>query len=401
VNTLKKIIILLIILPVLISCNAKEITSDKLEKQVFPVKVAIVTKTNLSNTIELSGLAVPSLIYPILSPSPTLVEEVYIKVGDKVSKGDVLIKLNEDAAKEQYSLAKRAVSQLNELMRATQSTRGQQAIEQYDQLKKELDEAVKRSQALLAGMDTGAVTAFDLAQSTLEVSLKQAQVAQAAALLQQGSNLTTFQLESQLLEANQKLKQAEMVLENMSMKAPISGYVSELNVFENGITIPNRPAATIINIDTINATFQLNSYQVSNVEQGMSATVTFEGVENTYRGVVSTLSPTANVNTNTFQVQIPITNKEVKIKGGMKATAHLTVSQLEKAMVIPTEAIIYEDEQTYVFVVDNQKAIKKEITVGFRSGNLVQVISGLSEADKIITSGKERLTTGALIQVRK
>ncbi|OZM58267.1 hypothetical protein CIB95_01460 [Lottiidibacillus patelloidae] len=397
---MKKLIFLLFFTSFLISCSSKEITSEKIDKQVIPVDVMKVEKKELSETIELTGLATPGVIYPIITQTPSLVETVSIKVGDKVSKDDTLITLNKEAAQEQYDLAKKSVIQLEQLVNATDSSRGEQALQQFEQLQQELNEALKRSQALLEGLETGAVTALDLAQSTLEVSLKQAQVAQAAALLQQGTGVSMYQLEAQLLEAKQKLKQAELLLENMTIKAPISGYISEVNVFENGVALPNSPLAIIIQIDPIYATFQLNSFQISKVAQGMPATVSFEGVNEMFSGKVTTVSPTADVRTNAFQIQIPLANSDSLIKGGMKATANLTIDEIQHALVISADAIIYDNDETFVYIAEDNKAIKQKVTLGFRSGDLVQILAGLTNGQLVITNGKERLTNNASIQVR-
>jgi HlyD family secretion protein len=397
---LKRLLVSLLFIPLLISCNSKEITSDKLDKQVIPVEVTKVDKKNLSETIELSGIATPSIIYPIITQTPSLVENVYVNVGDRVNKNETLLLLNKAAAQEQYDLAKKAVNQLEQLLNSTDSTRAEQALQQFQQLQEELNEAVKRSQALLEGLDTGAVTALDMAQSTLEVSLKQAQVAQAAALLQSGNGVSIYELQGQLAEAKQKLKQAEILLENMTIKAPITGFVADINVFENGLAVPNTPVATIIQIDPIHATFQLNSFQISKVTQGMKANVTFEGVNDTYTGSISSVSPTANIQTNAFQVEIPITNSDGNVKGGMKATAKLEIDEIQQALVIPAKSIIYIDDETFVYLAKDGKAIKQKISIGFRSGELVQVNSGLSHNQFVITNGKERVTDGASISVR-
>jgi HlyD family secretion protein len=203
-----------------------------------------------------------------------------------------------------------------------------------------------------------------------------------------------------LLDAKQKLKQAELLLENMTIKAPISGYISEVNVFENGIAVPSSPLATIIQIDPIYATFQLNSFQISKVAQGMPATVSFEGVSESFSGKVTTVSPTANLRTNAFQIQVPLANSNSLIKGGMKATAKLTIDEIQQALVIQADAIIYNDDETFVFIAKDNKAIKQKVTLGFRSGDYVQVLAGLTNGQLVITNGKERLTNNASIQVR-
>ncbi|MCG1020120.1 efflux RND transporter periplasmic adaptor subunit [Sutcliffiella horikoshii] len=383
------------------ACSQKEITSQNTETNKIPVTVAEVTEKNISNTIELVGLAVPETQVPLLTTSPLTVESVHVKIGDIVKKGDLIVSLDSEAATEQVSQAQSAVTELenalSKMKEMQQAAENQASLSDIPKLQEELNQSLEKSQALLDGVDTGAVTSLDLVQSTVDVMVKQAQLANAASQVQQIPTFNTMEMEAQLNQARQGLKQAQQMADATSITSPIDGIVSELNVVADGIASPNVPIGTIIQLDSIAATFQVNSYQVSKLRAGQDATISFEGLSETFESKIETVSPTVNQQTNMFSVTIPISNTELDIKGGMRATAFVAVDNLEAQTVVPMDAILYEETNSYVYVIEEDKAVRQDVTTGFRDNEYMQIIEGLKKGQIVAVNGKERLKDGAEI----
>ncbi|WP_339149648.1 MULTISPECIES: efflux RND transporter periplasmic adaptor subunit [unclassified Sutcliffiella] len=383
------------------ACSQKEITSQNTETNKIPVTVAEVTEKNISNTIELVGLAVPETQVPLLTTSPLTVESVHVKIGDIVKKGDLIVSLDSEAATEQVNQAQSAVTELenalSKMKEVQQAAENQASLSDIPKLQEELNQSLEKSQALLDGVDTGAVTSLDLVQSTVDVMVKQAQLANAASQVQQIPTFNTMEMEAQLNQARQGLKQAQQMADATSITSPIDGIVSELNVVADGIASPNVPIGTIIQLDTIAATFQVNSYQVSKLKAGQDATISFEGLAETFESKIETVSPTVNQQTNMFSVTVPISNTESAIKGGMRATAFVAVDNLEAQTVVPMDAILYEETNSYVYIIEEGKAVRQDVTTGFRDNEYMQIIEGLKKGQTVAVNGKERLKDGAEI----
>ncbi len=383
------------------ACSQKEITSQNTESNKIPVTVAEVTEKNISDTIELVGLAVPETQVPLLTTSPLTVESVHVKIGDIVKKGDMIVSLDSEAATEQVTQAQSAVTELenalSKMKEMQQAAENQASLSDIPKLQEELNQSLEKSQALLDGVDTGAVTSLDLVQSTVDVMVKQAQLANAASQLQQMPTFNTMEMEAQLNQARQGLKQAQQMADATSITSPIDGIVSELNVVADGIASPNVPIGTVIQLEKIAATFQVNSYQVSKLKAGQDATISFEGLSDTFESKIETVSPTVNQQTNMFSVSIPISNSELSIKGGMRATAFVAVDNLEAQTVVPMDAILYEETNPYLYVIEEGKAVRKDVTTGFRDNEYMQIIEGLNKGQKVAVNGKERLKDGAEI----
>ena len=387
------------------ACSQKEITSQNTESNKIPVTVAEVTEKNISNTIELVGLAVPETQVPLLTTSPLTVETVHVKIGDIVKKGDLIVTLDSEAATEQVNQAQSAVTELenalSKMKEMQQAAENQASLSDIPKLQEELNQSLEKSQALLDGVDTGAVTSLDLVQSTVDVMVKQAQLANAASQVQQMPTFNTMEMEAQLNQARQGLKQAQQMAEATSITSPIDGIISELNVVADGIASPNVPIGTVIQLDNIAATFQVNSYQVSKLKDGLDATVSFEGLPDSYESKIETVSPTVNQQTNMFSVTIPVSNTELEIKGGMRATAFVAVDNLEAQTVVPMDAILYEEANPYVYIIEEGKAVRQDVTTGFRDNEFMQIIEGLKKGQTVAVNGKERLKDGAEILEQK
>ncbi|MFP3489143.1 hypothetical protein R0K20_16225, partial [Staphylococcus sp. SIMBA_130] len=103
------------------------------------------------------------------------------------------------------------------------------------------------------------VTAADVLKESLEVTIKQAQLSQAAAQVPSMSAGNVTQLETQLSETKASLNQAQDVLNATTIESPINGIVSQINAEENAAAVPSTPLAVVVNLNPIKATFQVNS----------------------------------------------------------------------------------------------------------------------------------------------
>ncbi|MFC3884403.1 efflux RND transporter periplasmic adaptor subunit [Bacillus songklensis] len=400
---MKKPLTPLALLLLITACGPKEITTEDLENKEIPVKTEKVQREDLSNTVKLSGIAIPAKQIPLFSPAPLTVKKIHKKAGDTVEKGDLLLSLDESTGVQQLKSAKKAASFINEAVAKAESA-PQALNSKKDSLYKnqqELDKALKEAEQQLNQVQAGELAPSDVLKDSLDIVLKQARLAQQTLTQFQSAQNMLPQLKQQQQQANEAVNQAEKLVHATRITSPIDGMVSEVSVVENGITPPNTPVVTVIDQRQINSTFQVNSYVVSQLNKGNKGIVTFDGVEQEFQAQITSVSPTANPQTGLFTVQIPISNEKQFIKGGMKATATVTVRSLKDVLAIPSSAVLYEKNEPYVFTVENKKAVKTPVSLGFESDGVFQVLEGLENGDKIVVDGQERLKNGDAIQERK
>jgi HlyD family secretion protein len=401
VNTLRiPLYFILSIIIVISGCTTKEITKQDAGQSQVPVKTETVLNKSISNKIELSGLAVPRTQIPLFTVQPLKVQKVHVKVGDPVKENDLLITLNNETATQQLNEANKAVSKLQTaLSNAKKSLPSSDQLAQIQQLQKEVDEVLTKTTELLTQIEVGEVSREEILEKSLEVTLKQAQLANATSQLQPFSTASITELEAQLSQANQGVFQAKKMLEATEIRSPIDGVIASLNVVENGQALPNIPLATVIQLNQIDATFQVNSFEVVKLQVEKEVSLTFTGIAESYKGKIDSISPTVNPETNMFTVVIPIQNETSMIKGGMKANATVNINQINEATVIPIDAVLYEDNKPYTYIVEDDQAVRREITTGIRSDQYLQVLSGITPDEQVITEGKERLHNGDSVYV--
>ncbi len=403
VKLMKKTILLASMLVFASACTTQEITNEETANEAIPVETTAAKQMNLTDELELTGQATPGVTIPLVAPSPLEVNEINVTVGSTVEKGDLLVALDDTTARENVAQLTNAVNELqNAVDQAKElSQQAEKSAQELKDLQTDLNASLERSKQLLNELDSEEVTAADVLKESLEVTIKQAQLSQAAAQVPSMSAGNVTQLETQLSETKASLNQARDVLNATTIESPINGVVSQINTEENATAVPSTPIAVVVNLSPIHAAFQVNSFQISQLEKEQEVNVTFDGVEGSFEGKLTAIPPTANEQTGSFLIEIPIENKDGKIKGGMKATATINTNKIENAIVIPKESVIYGDEENYVYVPQGTKVKKVEVELGAESGENIQITNGLSKGDNVITQGKDRLNDASEIQVKK
>ena len=103
--------------------------------------------------------------------------------------------------------------------------------------------------------------------------------------------------------------------------------------------------------------------------------------------------------TRTIAAYSLIDNENNLLKPGLLMKVDLILERINSAILIPEEALLSIDGEHYVYVVNNDKAVIKDITIGVRSDALIQVTSGLNEKDMIVYMGQEKLKDQSLIKI--
>jgi HlyD family secretion protein len=386
------------------ACSTEDITSETAVGQKIPVDVTSVQEINLEQKLEITGQALPNAIIPLFTTTPFNVVEVNKRVGEIVKEGEQILKLDDEILKTQVRQAQKAVSELEKGISAAKKLQKntESGLAEIQKLQQELEASLEKSRELITGLtdETEEVSLLMVIQQSLETSLKQAELTQAAGQIGSLPRINIGELEMQLEVAKQNARQAQMAVDATSITSPINGTIAELNVTENQIAPPNNALATVVNLNPIIATFNVNSFQVVQLQENMQATILVEGLQNEIKSKIEVVSPTINPQTNLFKVEIPIPNDDERIKGGMRVTAFIDLGGIERANVIPIDSILYDENSPYVFIVNDGVAKRQDVVLGIRSGDVIQVHEGISKDDLVVNKGKERLTDGAEITVR-
>ena len=123
--------------------------------------------------------------------------------------------------------------------------------------------------------------------------------------------------------------------------------------------------------------------------------------EDTIRGVISELSPAISSETRTFKGKILIQNEGLKLRPGMFVKADIVVNKADSAIIIPKSVIQSNRRIKYVYIVEKNTALLRELKTGLEDDKNIQVLEGLKENDNLVVKGFETLKENAKVKVQK
>lgn len=199
-------------------------------------------------------------------------------------------------------------------------------------------------------------------------------------------------------------KQLGLVKEQFSttnVYAEVSGIVETVNI-RVGETFVGSPMAgiTIVNPSALKAVVDVPENYVSKVHRGLPVLISVPDINETFNSSINLVSETINVNSRSFVAESKVPSKST-IKPNQVAVVKILDHAAKNAIVIPVETIQSDEKGKYVFVMSNEngKAIarKRSIQIGEFYDELIEVKSGLNTGDKLISKGFQGLYEGQLI----
>lgn len=239
--------------------------------------------------------------------------------------------------------------------------------------------------------------AMELADETESMTREQLEqtIATTEEQLEQSMVTTQDQLALSLDMAQLSAAQAELALDYYTVTTPVSGVVESKNVEVNGIAGQSSPAYTIVNNDTMTVTFQV-SEDVRNT-LSVEQRVTLERNNKTYTAVVTEIGSSVNPQTGLFQIKACAEVSSAELPSGVSVKVSADTYRAENTMIIPYEAVYYENEGAYVYTSVEGRAVKTPITTGIFDDDNIVVTGGLKLGDIVVTSWSPQLTDGVLL----
>ncbi len=205
-------------------------------------------------------------------------------------------------------------------------------------------------------------------------------------------------------QAKAQLEQTEKMLEDAQIAAPFSGRVEERFTRVGELINPGMPVVRVVNTNRVRVKAGVPERFSGDIGEGSSATVRFR--TSTPFEIDSRISFAGNVidpDTRSYDIEIELNNPADRIKPEMVADIRIKWRTIENAVIIPRTAIIRDENQLSVFVTREQNGNKVaqlvEVETGPASGSLIQIVSGLSEGDEVVTIGVNSLNSGDRVNV--
>lgn len=185
-----------------------------------------------------------------------------------------------------------------------------------------------------------------------------------------------------------RLAESGEALEALPIRAPVSGYVVEKNVALGSAFEPGQRLYRIAPLSRVWVEADVYEYELPLVREGQSAAVTLPYLPGQqFEASVAYVQPVLDPRTRTARLRLELPNPELALRPDMYANVSVHVDQGER-LLVPQSAVLYAGERSFVFrSLGGGRFRPQRVEIGLRSGEQVEILSGLAPGDPIVTSG--------------
>ena len=212
---------------------------------------------------------------------------------------------------------------------------------------------------------------------------------------------TVENMRAQLAGSRASTRLAQKKLNDSTIRAPFAGQIKERSVTQGQYLKVQTPVMTLVNIDPLRVRLKVPEKMAAAVHEGLDVTVTVEAyADRAFKGKVTRINPSVDQQTRSFEVEALIENHESALKPGFFAKAVIQSNNITSALFVPQDALLYVYGIYKVFVVEGNTLKEKEVKLGERTGDEVEITEGLREGERVALPAKgQELKDGAAVEV--
>ncbi|WP_396151401.1 efflux RND transporter periplasmic adaptor subunit [Flavobacterium sp.] len=262
---------------------------------------------------------------------------------------------------------------------------------------------------LLARIDDGGMSA-QLAQAETQLALAKTTFERQKNLWDQkiGSEIQFLQAKTSLESQQKVVAQIKSQLNKTNVVAPFSGTIDEVITERGKVVAPGMDLFRIVNLSNMYVTANVPENYIAQLKLGAIVNVYLNALGKSYQGKVRQIGNYINPNNRTFSIEIAVPNPDNLLRPNQVAVLKIEDYKNPKALLLP-ENILQEtaDGSKIVYVVNKvesnntAKVSQKKIEIGYTSGSFVEVKSGLESGEMVVTDGAKSLKDGITVEIIK
>jgi membrane fusion protein (multidrug efflux system) len=189
---------------------------------------------------------------------------------------------------------------------------------------------------------------------------------------------------------------ARIRYDRAAISAPFDGLVAL-----GQLVAPGMPVARIVDPYVLKLEGSVTEQEVRSIYQGETATVWFEGVEEPVEGRVHVVGFEANPATGKFPVEIRVSNPDLRVRPGVVGRGRVLKTTHEGVLAVPRDAVLLVGGAPVAYVVEGDRARRRDLTLGASQGLMVIVEQGLATGERLVVRGQRELRDGTLVAVQE
>ncbi|MCJ7555442.1 MAG: efflux RND transporter periplasmic adaptor subunit [Gammaproteobacteria bacterium] len=193
---------------------------------------------------------------------------------------------------------------------------------------------------------------------------------------------------------------AKLELSYTQLRAPIDGVIAERFIKVGNTLSANDRTFHVTTLKPLIIYLHAPEKEYRKIQPGQSSMVEVDALKGRrFPADVARISPIIDPASGTFKITIEVDDPSRNLKPGMFGRVHIVHEIHDNALVIPREAIVVDGEEEAVFLIEDCKAVRRQLSTGITLDGQVEVLSGLSDGDRFVLVGQAGLKDGAKVQV--
>ncbi len=346
-------------------------------KRLLDVEYTVLMEGDIEEVVTPLSNAVlqPDMSAHIRASTNGEIEKIFFRKGDRVKRGDLIIKLKND---EQFARLKLAEANLNAGIAQLRQTKIRSS-----NLQKSLDRAERLFSEKV------------VSESNLDQAKTESQV------IQEALNVS----EANILQLEAQLKIARSLYENTLIRAPFDGVISDMFVEIGEYLVPGTPIYELFSDERYYLSARFDEVDAAKITTGMKVRLKTDAVQGrVIEGRVSWISPVVSTDIKAsrgVEVHFEISTPEPDMRIGMTFEAEVVVNKKESVKYLPSQVIVGKYGEKYVYVIKGDTIEKKAIETGLSNWEKTEILSGVTELEKVVVPlNSEELKDGMKINKR-
>ena len=204
----------------------------------------------------------------------------------------------------------------------------------------------------------------------------------------------------QALQATYELK--KLNYEYAAIRAPIAGVVALRHIKPGQHLTANEVAFRITDTRELIAYLQIPQSELPKFAAGHDVSIEVASMPGSaYPATIARISPTIDTRNGTFRATAIIDNSKGELAPGMFGRFRVAYEEHINALVLPVAALIDEDDENAVYIVNDGEVVRRVVETGIRSGDRIEILDGLTETDVVVVVGHSNLRDGSKVLASK
>jgi len=362
---------------------------------VKPVQVEEVRQETVRRAVEVVGTLAAVDQVTVSSETEGKVSRILADLGDRVTAGQALIQL--DNEKQQYNFDQqkaalaRALAQygaadpqhLPDIEKTPDVQKASADLQQAKQSFERASELFKRTLVPRQALDD-AETALQSKKASYDASLQ-----------------TAKNLRASIQASEATMKLADRQFRDTQIRAPFDGYIEKRLVNLGELVKAQMPVIAVVRVDPLKVIAEIPEKMAPWIKDGQPVALHVDAYpQRAFEGKVSRISPAVNTATRAFPFEALVPNRDAVLKPGTFARVHIESGREDQVLTLPYSALQYRYGVNRVFVVDSNKLNVRELKVGDRLGDRIEILAGVKAGDRVAVTDVEKLVDGAKVAVK-